>query len=36
MTESRKRNDGIIKVIRAERFTPYALARKLKAKVILE
>ena len=36
MTESRKRNDGIIKVIRAERFTPYALARKLDAKVILE
>ena len=36
LEKSRKRNDGIIKVIRAERFTPYALARKLDAKVILE
>ncbi|MFW5769573.1 MAG: anthranilate synthase component I, partial [Spirochaetota bacterium] len=30
------RNDGLIKVISGERFTPFALARKLDAKVILE
>ncbi|RKX74454.1 MAG: anthranilate synthase component I [Spirochaetes bacterium] len=30
------RKDGIIKIITGERFTPYALARKLKARVILE
>ena len=30
------RHDGIIKVIAGERFTPYTLARKLGAKVILE
>jgi len=30
------RNDGIIKAINGERFTPYGLARKLNAKVILE
>ncbi|MGL1894596.1 MAG: chorismate-binding protein [Spirochaetaceae bacterium] len=31
-----KRTDGIIKVISGERFTPFALAEKLQAKVILE
>lgn len=31
-----KRTDGIIKVISGERFTPFALAEKLKAKAILE
>jgi len=31
-----KRTDGIIKVISGERFTPFALAEKLNAKVILE
>lgn len=31
-----KRKDGIIKVISGERFTPFALAEKLKAKAILE
>ncbi|TFG59243.1 MAG: anthranilate synthase component I [Spirochaetales bacterium] len=30
------RQDGLIKVIRGERFTPLGLARKLKARVILE
>ncbi len=35
-TVSGKRDDGIIKGIHAERFTPYALAKKLEAKVILE
>ncbi|QEN06069.1 anthranilate synthase component I [Thiospirochaeta perfilievii] len=32
----KKRTDGIIKVISGERFTPFALAEKLDAKVILE
>ena len=32
----KKRTDGIIKVISGERFTPFALAEKLQAKVILE
>ncbi len=31
-----RRTDGILKMIPGERFTPYALARKLGAKVILE
>lgn len=30
------RNDGVIKAVHGERFTPYGLARKLQAKVILE
>ena len=38
MAESTKnvRDDSIIKIISGERFTPYALARKLDARVILE
>lgn len=36
MSEQKKRTDGIIKVVSGERFTPYGLALKLKAKVILE
>ena len=32
----KKRTDGIIKVISGERFTPFALAEKLNAKVVLE
>lgn len=31
-----KRTDGILKVISGERFTPFALAEKLNAKVVLE
>ncbi len=30
------RNDGVIKAVHGERFTPYGLARKLNARVILE
>ncbi len=36
MKKSDVRQDGIIKIIPGERFTPYSLALKLKAKVILE
>jgi len=34
--ERKQRTDGIIKVISGEKFTPFALAQKLNAKVILE
>lgn len=30
------RNDGVLRAVNGERFTPYGLARKLKARVILE
>ena len=30
------RNDGVLKAVHGERFTPFALARKLNARVILE
>ncbi len=33
---SKQRTDGIIREVGAERFTPYSLAKKLKASVILE
>ncbi|MEW5818044.1 MAG: anthranilate synthase component I [Spirochaetota bacterium] len=36
MNSSNKRKDGILKVLTGERFTPFALARKLKARVLLE
>lgn len=36
MNKTEVRQDGIIKIIPGDRFTPYSLAVKLKAKVILE